>query len=145
MQNLSPSSTQQTTGHKTMSANVYLPDSPVVPMFLIITSITNANMATVTVSTPNAYVPGQLVRFSVPPDYGMFQINGITAPIISVDPTNLIFNVQVNTSIFDVFTLPSSGSPAPATISPAGSRNLTNFNANLTRVPFRSLNGQVGN
>lgn len=126
-----------------MSVNTFLPPSPVVPPFLIITAITNSNPCQVTVSTSNTYVANQLVRFFVPSDYGMSQINGVTGQIISVDVTNLIFLVNINTMQFDVFSLPSPGPfvPQPATLSPAGSRNLYNIN----QVPFHSLNGMVGN
>lgn len=123
-----------------MSANTYLPGSPVVPTFLIITSITQSNPCQLTVSTPNSYIPGQIFRFSVPFDYGMFQINGLSAEILTVDVTNLIFKVALDSTLFDAFTSPT-GLVQPATISPAGSRNTYNF----TKLPFHSLNGGVGN
>ena len=124
-----------------MSVNIYLPPSPVVPAFLIITNITNATNCVVTVSTPNVYVVGQSVHFSVPYDYGMPEINSLTGTIEAVDVTNLIFTVNINTTQFGVWTTPTSGKPAPATIAPAGSMNIYN---NST-VPFHSLDGSVGN
>ncbi len=123
-----------------MANNVYLAPSPVIPMFLNITAITNANPCQVTTNTANSYVIGQIVKFSVPFDYGMFQINGLSGQILSVDGTNLIFNIGINTTQFDTFTSPS-GLAQPATISPAGSRNIYNLN----QVPFQSKNGGVGN
>ena len=124
----------------TYGANTYLPPSPVVPMFLVIEDITNAIRAQVTVSTPNSYVVGQLMYFSVPFDYGMFQINGLTGQILSVDITNLIFTLNIDTSFFDRFVNPPSGIAKPATIAPAGARNIYNN----TTVPFHSL-GNIGN
>lgn len=121
--------------------NTYLPPSPVVPMSLLISNISNDLNCVVTVITPNSYVVGQCVYFSVPFDYGMSQINSLTGTIINVDITNLIFTVNINTTLFDSFINPPSGSEKPATLSPAGSRNIYN---NLT-VPFHSLNGAVGN
>lgn len=123
-----------------MSANIYLAPSPVSPPFLVISSITNANPCMVTVTTPNSYVVGQVVRFSVPFDYGMFQINNLSGKIVAIDVTNLIFTTNIDTTQFDVFTSPS-GLAQPATLSPAGSRNIYNF----TYLPFHSLNGGVGN
>lgn len=111
-----------------------------VPPFLNITAITNAVRSQVTVNTSNTYVVGQVVRFSVPYDYGMFQINGLSGQILSVNNTNLIFIVDVNTSNFDVFTSPT-GLAQPATLSPSGVRNIYNF----VQSPFHSLNGGVGN
>lgn len=123
-----------------MANNTYLPPSPMVPPFLNITAITNAVRSQVTVNTSNTYVVGQVVRFSVPYDYGMFQINGLSGQILSVNNTNLIFIVDVNTSNFDVFISPT-GLAQPATLSPSGVRNIYNF----VQSPFHSLNGGVGN
>lgn len=121
--------------------NPYLAPSPVIPRFLLISNITNASTCVVTVTTPNTYVVGQLVRFFVPPDYGMFQINDLQGLITSIDVTNLIFSVAIDTTQFDSWVTPSSGNPAPATISPAGSRN----SYNTLNIPFHSLDGSVGN
>lgn len=120
--------------------NIYLPPSPVVPPFLLITNITRASNAVVTVSTANTYVVGQVVYFSVPFTYGMFQINSLSSTIQSVDVTNLIFTMDINTILFDTFTVPISGEQ-PATLSPSGSHNLFNN----TTVPFHALDGTVGN
>ena len=124
-----------------MSANTYLPPSPVIPKALIVTNISNARNAVVTVSTPNQYIAGQLFYFSVPFAYGMFQINSLTGQIVSVDVTNLILTTDINSTQFDAFTTPSFGQPQPAMVSPGGARNIYNN----TTVPFHSENGLVGN
>lgn len=97
----------------------------------------------VTVTTPNSYVANQLAYFSVPFDYGMFQLDGITAEIAVVDITNLILTFNLDSTQFDAFVIPGAGvkKERPASLSPAGSRNLYNN----TTVPFHALNGQVGN
>jgi len=123
-----------------MSANTYLPPSPVMPPFLLITNITRASNAVVTVSTTNQYVAGQVVYFSVPFSYGMFQINGLSSKILLVDVTNLIFTMDINTLLFDTFAAPVGGEQ-PATLAPSGASNIYNN----TTVPFHSLNGTVGN
>lgn len=120
--------------------NIYLPPSPVVPPFLLISNITQATNAVVTVTTANSYIPGQIVYFSVPFTYGMFQINGLSSTIQSVNATNLIFTMDINTTLFDAFTIPVSGEQ-PASLSPSGAHNLYNN----TTVPFHSLNGTIGN
>ena len=119
--------------------NIYLPPSPVVPRTLIITSITNTNPLLVTVSQKNVYVPGQLIYFSIPFDYGMFQLNGLTGRIMDVNAANLVFLVDINAAQFDPFINPPNGVAQPATVSPAGSRNLHNLNTNLKKEPFHSL------
>ena len=106
-----------------MSANTFLPPSPVAPMSLVIASISNAYHALVTVTTANNYLPNQLVYFSVPPDYGMTQINALTGQILSVDNTNLIFTMNIDTTYFDVLVLPSGNKEKPASLAPSGSRN----------------------
>lgn len=122
------------------NANTFLPPSPVVPPFLLIASITNSFPAIVTVTTENNYVVGQLVHFSVPSSYGMFQINELTGEVVSVDGTNLVFGVNIDTNLFDVFSTPPTYATQPATIASAGSRNIYN----ISNVPFHS-EGNFGN
>lgn len=119
--------------------NVYLPPSPVIPPFLVISAITKSNNAVVTVSTSNQYIVGQVIYFNVPFTYGMFQINGLTGLILGVDATNLIFTTDINSSQFDTFSVPLSGE-MPATLAPAGARN----EYNTLNVPFHSQ-GNTGN
>ncbi len=123
-------------------ANTFLPPSPVVPMFLNISAITQANPMVITVTgqlPENIYVVGQLVYLSVPFDYGMFQANSLTAEIIEINGSN--FTVAIDSTQFDPFVVPVGNVERPATLSPAGSRNIYNF----TTVPFRSLDGARGN
>ena len=123
-------------------ANTYLPPSPVVPMALLITAITTALPMVITVSGQipgNVYIPGQLVYLSVPRTYGMYQANALTAQINAVNGNE--FTVNVDSTQFDPFFVPSSLFEQPATLVPAGARNTYNF----TTLPFRSLNGLVGN
>lgn len=130
-----------TTNPNTNGANTYLPGQIVIPTFLVIGNISNSRAATVTVTTPNSYIVGQLVYFSVPFTYGMYQINSLTGQIIAVDSTNLLLTVNIDSTKFDPFITPAFRAEQPATLSPAGSKNIYNF----TTVPFHSLNGQVGN
>lgn len=123
--------------------NTYLPPSPVAPMSLLISSITNSNPMVVTVSTPNQYIAGQVVVFTVPFTYGMYQANELTAQIIAIDSTNLIFTVNIDSSNFDPFTPPPAGIyyERPASIASAGCRNVFN----VTTLPFHAINGSTGN
>jgi hypothetical protein len=123
-------------------ANTFLPPSPVVPMALLITAITTALPMVITVSGQipgNVYIPGQLVYLSIPFDYGMYQANALTAQIIAVNGNE--FSVNVNSTQFDPFVVPSGDVEQPALLTPAGSRNTYNF----TTLPFHALNGLVGN
>jgi hypothetical protein len=124
-----------------MSANTFLPPTPVIPGFLVITNITQTYpmVITITDSDENTYIVGQLVHLSVPASYGMFQANQLTGEIVAINGTN--FSVNINASQFDAFVIPSTGQEQPATLSPAGARNLQYSNS-TTRVPFQSLNNQ---
>jgi hypothetical protein len=122
-----------------MSANTYLPISPVVPPYLLISNVSQTNPMVVTVSTSNGYVVGQVVHLTVPFDYGMFQADQLNGKIIAVDGLN--FSLNIDATQFDAFVTPSGAVVKPASLSPAGSQNIYNFNY----VPFHSLDGQVGN
>lgn len=122
-----------------MSVNFFLPPSPVAPHFLTILNITRSFPCIVTVEEENNYVVNQLIHFSVPFDYGMFQINQLTGEIVAVN--GMDFSVSIDTTYFDPFVFPPFSTQVPATIAPAGSRNLYNTQF----VPFHSVNGNVGN
>lgn len=128
-----------------MSANTFLPPSPVVPGFLLITAITQTNpmVVTITDSIYNTYILGQLVYLTVPVSYGMLEASGLTGQILAISSTN--FTLSINATQFSPFVVPSpSAIPTPtqpASLSPAGCRNIYN---NLVE-PFHSLNGGIGN
>lgn len=125
-----------------MSANTYLPPSPVVPGMLLITAISRAYPMVVTIvnSLYNTYVVDQLVCLTVPPAYGMYQANELTAKIIDINGTQ--FSLNVNSSAFDAFVVPSGITISqPASLAPAGSRNLDN----IFNEAFHSYNGNTGN
>ena len=126
-----------------MSANTFLPISPVIPGFLVITAISQSNpmQVTFTNTNENTYIVGQLVRLNIPASYGMQQANGLTGQIIAINSN--IFSLDINSSYFDVFSVPGAGQEQPATMAPAGSRNLTVDNT-ATKEPFQSL-GNTGN
>ncbi len=118
--------------------NQYLAPCPVIPQFLLISAITNAYPMVVTVTEANGYVVGQLAYFSIPSSYGMFQLNALIGDIVAVNGLNLSFNID--SSLFDIFVIPSASAEQPASLSPAGSRNIYN----VTEVPFHS-EGNFGN
>lgn len=124
-------------------ANVYLPGTIQIPSALTITAITKAYPMVVTISVnpvteSDTYIPGQLVRLNIPYGYGMQQANGITAQILDTSPTTISLNV--NSTNFDPFSVPASGT-TPATLSPAGSKNLS-YNNSTNKISFQSLNNR---
>lgn len=128
-----------------MTANTYLPGTIQIPSALLITAITKAFPMVVTVSVQtekasDTYIVGQLVRLTVPITYGMFQADKLTAQITAIDGLDLA--LDIDSRGFDTFAIPPSGEQ-PASLAPAGSRNLQ-YDNTTTQVPFQSLNN-VGN
>jgi len=124
-----------------MANNTYLPPSPVIPQILLITAITNADPMQITVSTENSYVVGQLAHLTVPESYGMNQADQLTGKILTVSIDNLNFTVNIDSTNFLPFVVPAAYQAMPATIAPAGARNIYNIDT----VPFKALDGTIGN
>lgn len=127
------------------SSNTYLPPTVVIPGSLLITAITQTNpmVVTITDSDENTYIVGQLVRLTVPPAYGMTQANQLTGQILAINASN--FTLDIDATQFDVFVIPGPGIAIsrPASLCPAGSRNLQ-YNNFTNKVPFQNLNN-IGN
>lgn len=127
--------------------NQYLPPVIAIPSSLNITAITQSNqmVVTVTIANPtseaNTYIVGMAVRLFVPQSYGMFQANNLIGTITAISGSN--FTLNINSSGFDPFVIPSGTGETPASISPNGSRNLQ-FSNQTSEVPFQSLNN-IGN
>lgn len=103
-----------------MSAGFYrrIPFDPAFyPARRIITNISAASSALITMSVTHGYVVGQLVRIYVPAGFGMTQINGLLATITAVGTadtngfTNTI-TVNINSTAFTAFSFPSSATAA---------------------------------
>lgn len=128
-------------------ANQYLPPVIAIPSSLLITAITQAFPMVITVSIgntsteANTYIVGMAVRLVIPKSYGMFQANNLVGTILSINGSN--FTIDLDSSLFDAFVIPSGNVEAPASISPSGSRNLQ-YNNQTGVVPFQSLNN-IGN
>lgn len=127
-----------------MANNTYLAPSPVVPGMLLITDISTTNPMVVSIENSifNTYIVGMLVTLTVPPQYGMTQANEKTSEILAINGSQ--FTLNINASGFDTFVIPGVSFPPPsrpASLSPAGSRNIYN----VTSDPFRSLYPNIGN
>jgi hypothetical protein len=130
--------------------NQYLKGTNTIPNSLNITDITRSYPMIVTTTLVNnapnprvnTYQPGMNVRVFVPRSYGMFQANGLVGTILDV--TGNVFILDLDSTQFDVFVIPPSSAETPASISPAGSKNLEYNNTNASAAPFRNLNN-IGN
>lgn len=124
--------------------NIYLPPVIVTPGSLIISAITQSNpmVATIINSSSNTYIIGMLVKLTIPFTYGMSQANGLIGRISNINGLN--FTLNIDSSRFDAFSIPTVGKEAPASLSPAGSNNLQYMNGTSISVPFQDLNN-IGN
>jgi len=116
-----------------------------IPSAFLITGMTQSCPLIITFTVPttgsNTYIPGQTVRLTVPITWGMYQANGLTAKILSINSTTM--TVNVDSTQFDPFVDGSAGPDTPASLSPSGSNNLE-YNNFTRQVAFQSLNN-IGN
>lgn len=90
-----------------------------------ITKITKATSAVVTLSVTHGYKVGQAVRFKVPSDFGMVEMDGLLGTITAIDTTTTSGNsitVDIDSSAFTTFAWPTTSSVAftPAEVIPVG-------------------------
>ena len=81
------------------------------PSISIISSITNANPATVTTAANHNYVSGNIVRMDIPLGFGMQQINGQFGDITVTG--NTTFTITIDTTLYDVFAYPVTYTECP--------------------------------
>jgi hypothetical protein len=125
-------------------SNTYLPGTIQIPSSIDIIAATNAYPMVVTLDVndlteSNTYIPGQLVRLTIPITYKMFQADGLVVRVLEVNGSDL--SLDVDSRQFDPFVLPAAGQQQPASLAPSGSRNLS-LNNLTGQVPFQSLNNR---
>lgn len=104
------------------------------PSNFTITAITRGVSTTVSIegstSAPSTvnFVVGQLVRFSIPPPYGIQQISGKSGYVTSV-PTSTEVVVQLNSLNYDAFNASPAYGPTPPQIAAIGDINTGPINA----------------
>ncbi len=125
------------------NANVYLPPTKVIPGSLLITAISQSYPMRVGFvdSELNTYREGQLIKLFIPKSFGMQQADGLQGKILTVDNVSFIFYLDIDSTYFDIFSVPSTLPQVtrPASLSPAGSRNLQ-YDNNSSKVAFQNLN-----
>jgi hypothetical protein len=85
------------------------------PVRIPIETISNSNPGIVTTSTDHNLTTGQVVRLHVPQNYGMVELNNIlciitvlSATTFSIQATQVPPSVDINTSFFPTFVIPSN-------------------------------------
>jgi hypothetical protein len=79
------------------------------PRHRVISNITQADQAVVTTLVDHGYTVGQVVRFSVPAECGMVELDGLSGVITAVTAAGVhpcTFTVNINTAGFTAFTFP---------------------------------------
>lgn len=98
------------------------------PSNYTISAITNGINTTVTTSSNNNYVIGQQVRFSIPFNYGITQLNGQSGFVISIPAANQVV-VNINSTNYNSFIASPSPSYTPAQIAAIGDVNTGAINS----------------
>ena len=78
-----------------------------------IESITQAYPMVVTTVRNHGYVAGMMVRFLIPPSFGMIELNAVNAQVISITSDTL--TIDVDSTNFSSFSYPS---PFPSAFTP---------------------------
>jgi len=86
------------------------------PQLAYIVKVTTGSTTVVECSYAHGYAVNQVVRFNVPSQWGMTQLNGLQGTITAV--TTYTFTVSINSSAFTAFAFPTSA-VAGAGVSPA--------------------------
>jgi len=111
-------------------------DAEVTPEALYITKITKAASAVVTFSVEHNYQVGQLVTLTVPSEFGMVEMDGLTGKVTAVSSANNTITVDIDSTAFTTFAFPASADAEGnfASAAPAGQRNTYD----VDNVPFKS-------
>lgn len=78
------------------------------PRHRFITAITAATSAVITLSVTHGFTAGQAVRFKVPSDWGMVEMDDLLGNITAVNTTTNTITVDIDSSAFTAFAYPSS-------------------------------------
>lgn len=92
------------------------------PRRRFISKITKAASAVVTLTVTHGFTAGQKVRFQVPDDYGMTEINNLTGTITAISTATNTVTVDIDSTAFTTFAFPATaGVPfTPAQLIPVG-------------------------
>jgi hypothetical protein len=107
------------------------------PAMRLISAITNANPAMVTTTFAHQYKTGLICRLDLPLAVGMQQANGLSGAIVVNSPAT--FFIDIDTTYFDLFSIPPSPPPLVNTcaqVVPVGELNELLTQATRNVLPF---------
>ncbi len=70
-----------------------------------ITEISNSYPMVVTTSEDHKYIPGMMVKFLIPSEFGMFQLNGLEGQVLAL--TNDQLAIDIDSTLFSIFSYPN--------------------------------------
>jgi hypothetical protein len=76
------------------------------PRTRYISAITQAANAVVTLTVTHDYSVDEVIRLQVPADFGMTEINGLSATIIAIDAANNTITLDIDSTAFTAFAWP---------------------------------------
>lgn len=128
-----------------------IPYNPIYyPRSRYISSITQATQAVVKLTVTHGYKVGQVVSFIVPQvansatTYGMTEINGLQGTILAIDTTNNTITVDIDSSGFTAFALPTTAEAAAgytfAQVVPVGQNTAESLNAGVDILSDATVN-----
>lgn len=97
----------------------YLPSNFTISAITTGTTTVVTTHSSVSAPSTNNFVVGQLVRFNIPPTYGIQQINGMAGYILSRPMYNQV-EVGINSTTFNQFVPSPSYGPTPPQIAAVG-------------------------
>lgn len=126
------------TGFSVRRISKYL---PVLPEFHFITKISQATQGVVTFSSTHNYKLGDVLYFRVNSQFGMVQMDQVSAKVVDLSTSNNTVTLDLNTSSFTAFAFPLA-TQYPNIVFPVGTVSGKNglvdnyFSANPTTFPL---------
>lgn len=88
------------------------------PQIRYVTAVTTGATTTVEFSVTHGYSVGQQLRFSIPDEWGITELDGLKGFVTAVNTTNNTVTVDIDSTSFSAFSWPTSAQ-AGAGVSPA--------------------------
>lgn len=114
------------------------------PSVFAISAISQGQTTTVTTSSDNNYVVGQLVRFTMPAAFGIRQINEQLAYVVQIN-SSIQFVVDLDSSQFDPFIPSPTYYTTLPQVMAVGDINSGVISQNGRVVPFTTIPGGFQN
>jgi len=125
---------------------------PFQPMFYprarYITKVTKAASAVITLSVTHGYNVDDVVKFVVPSEFGMVELDGVQGKVTAISTANNTITVNVDSTAFTTFAFPTSAIAAAgvtfAQVIPVGSEGTNSVEAATDNVDYIGMSLGAG-